>query len=140
MLKAAPALVYKAFLDADALCRWLPPNGYVCKVSHLDAKVGGTFTMAFTQFHSGKSHCFSGEYLELVPARRLRYTDVFDDPDLPGTIEVTIELKSLSSGTELHITQAGIPEVVPAEMCYLGWQESLLHLALLVENGPPAEA
>ncbi|MFM2242466.1 MAG: hypothetical protein RLZ97_1321 [Verrucomicrobiota bacterium] len=140
VLKADPAFVYKAFLDPDALCRWLPPNGYLCTVSHLDAKVGGTFKMAFTQFHSGKSHGFSGEYLELVPDRRLRYTDVFDDPGLPGAIEVTIDLKPLTCGTELHITQAGVPEEIPAEMCYLGWQESLLYLALLVENRPPAEA
>lgn len=140
VLKAKPDLVYKAFLDPDALCRWQPPNGYLCKVFHLDGKVGGTFKMAFTQFNNGHSHSFGGEYLELVPNELIRYTDVFDDPNLPGTIEVTVKLKAVSCGTELSVTQAGVPEAIPAEMCYLGWQDSLRHLAMLVESGPPAEA
>jgi uncharacterized protein YndB with AHSA1/START domain len=140
VLKAKPELVYKAFLDPDALCRWLPPNGYLCKVLHLDAKVGGTYRMAFTQFSNGHTIAFGGEYLELVPNELIRYTDVFDDPNLPGTIEVTVKLKAVSCGTELSVTQAGVPEAIPAEMCYLGWQDSLRHLAMLVEGGPPAEA
>lgn len=140
VLKASPALVYKAFLDPDALSSWLPPNGYLCKVFHLEPKVGGTFRMAFTQFNNGHSHSFGGEYLELVPNELLRYTDVFDDPNLSGTIEVTVQLKAVSCGTEVSITQAGVPAVIPAEMCYLGWQESLLHLAMLVEGGPPADS
>lgn len=139
VLKAAPELVYKAFLDPDALCRWLPPDGFLCKVFHLEPKVGGTFRMAFTQFSSGRGHSFGGEYLELVPNKLLRYTDVFDDPGLHGTIEVTVKLKAVSCGTELSVTQAGVPAVIPEEACYLGWQESLQHLARLVEGGPPAE-
>lgn len=139
VLKAAPELVYKAFLDPDALCRWPPPDGFLCKVFHLEPKVGGTFRMAFTQFSSGRGHSFGGEYLELVPNKLLRYTDVFDDPGLPGTVEVTVKLKAVSCGTELSITQAGVPAVIPEEACYLGWQESLQHLARLVEGGPPAE-
>jgi uncharacterized protein YndB with AHSA1/START domain len=139
VLKAKPELVYKAFLDPDALCRWLPPNGYLCKVFHHEAKVGGTFKMAFTQFSNGESHSFGGEYLELVPHELLRYTDCFDDPNMPGLIEVTVKLKAVSCGTELCVTQAGVPVVIPEEACYLGWQESLLHLARLVEGGPPAE-
>lgn len=138
VLRAEPQLVYKAFLDAAALSRWLPPNGFLCEVFHLDARVGGTFRMAFTQFNNGQSHAFGGEYLELIPGERIRYTDVFDDPNLPGTMEVTVELKAVSCGTELDITQAGVPAVIPAEACHLGWQESLQHLALLVEGGPPA--
>lgn len=138
VLKANPELVYRAFLDPDALCRWLPPNGFLCKVSHLDARVGGSFKMAFTQFSNGQCHSFGGKYLELVPHERIRYTDVFDDPALPGTMEVAIEFHAVSCGTELWITQAHVPAVIPAEMCYLGWQESLQHLALLVEGGPPA--
>lgn len=139
VLKAKPELVYKAFLDPDALSRWLPPNGFLCKVSQLDARVGGTFQMVFTQFSNGHSHSFGGEYLELVPNELLRYTDVFDDPNLPGTIEVTVKLKAVSCGTELSIIQSGVPAVIPEEACYLGWQESLTHLARLVEGGPPAE-
>lgn len=139
VLKATPELVYQAFLDPDALCRWLPPNGYLCKVFHLDPKVGGTFKMAFTQFNSGQSHAFGGEYLELVPNELIRYTDVFDDPNLPGTIEVTVKLKAVSCGTDLSITQAGVPALIPEEACYLGWQDSLMHLALLVEGSPPPE-
>lgn len=140
VLKAKPELVYKAFLDPDALARWLPPNGFLCKVFHLEAKVGGGFKMTFTQFSNGQDHSFGGEYLELVPYERIRYTDVFDDPNLPGTIEVTVELKAVSCGTDLTITQAGVPALIPQEACYIGWQESLLHLASLVEGGPPAEA
>jgi uncharacterized protein YndB with AHSA1/START domain len=139
VLKAPPALVYKAFLDPDALSRWLPPNGYLCKVFHLDVKVGGTFRMAFTQFSSGHTHAFGGEYLELVPGELIRYNDVFDDPNLSGTIEVTVKLRNVPCGTELSVTQAGVPAVIPEEACYLGWQESLLHLANLVEGGPSAE-
>jgi uncharacterized protein YndB with AHSA1/START domain len=139
VLKAAPELVYKAFLDPDALCRWLPPNGYLCKVFHLDPKVGGTFKMAFTQFSNGQIHAFGGEYLELVPNELIRYTDTFDDPNLPGTIEVTVKLKAVSCGTDLSITQAGVPAPIPEEACYLGWQDSLMHLAMLVEGSPPPE-
>lgn len=139
VFKAPPELVYKAFLDPDALARWLPPDGYLCKVFHLDPKAGGGFKMVFTQFNNGHSHSFGGEYLEIVPNELLRYTDVFDDPGLPGTIEVTVKLKAVSCGTELHITQAGVPAVIPEEACHLGWQESLQHLAKLVEGGPPAE-
>ena len=140
VLRAKPGLVYKAFLDADALCRWLPPNGYTAKVFHLDPTVGGTFKMSFTDFATGEGHSFGGEYLELVPYERIRYTDVFDDPGLPGVIEVTVELKAVSCGTEVSITQAGVPAVIPQEMCYLGWQESLLHLGRLVEHTPPTAA
>ena len=140
VLKASPELVYKAFLDPDALSRWLPPDGFLCKVFHLDAKVGGTFKMAFTQFSNGQSHSFGGEYVEIVPNERLRYTDVFDDPNLHGTIEVTVSFKAVSCGTDLRVTQAGAPAVIPEEACYLGWQESLQHLARLVEGGPPAES
>ena len=139
VLKAKPELVYKAFLDPDALSRWLPPNGFLCKVFHLDAKVGGTFKMAFTQFSNGESHSFGGEYVELVPNELLRYTDAFDDPTLPGNIEVTVKLRAVSCGTELSVMQAGVPAVLPEAACYLGWQESLLHLDLLVEGGPRAE-
>jgi uncharacterized protein YndB with AHSA1/START domain len=139
VLKATPELVYRAFLDPDALCRWLPPDGYLCKVFHLDARVGGSFKMAFTQFNNGHSHAFGGEYVELVPNELLRYTDVFDDPNLSGVIEVTVTLKAVSCGTELSVTQAGVPAVIPEEACYLGWQDSLRHLARLVEGGPPAE-
>lgn len=139
ILKASPELVFKAFLDPDALSRWLPPNGFLCKVFHLDARVGGTFKMAFTQFSNGHNHSFGGEYLEIVRNELLRHTDVFDDPNLPGAIEVTVKLTAVSCGTELSITQAGVPAVIPAEACYLGWQESMSHLAKLVEGGPPAE-
>jgi uncharacterized protein YndB with AHSA1/START domain len=137
VLRAKPELVYKAFLDADALCRWLPPNGFTAKVFHLEPTVGGTFKMSFTQFATGHGHSFGGEYLELVPNELLRYNDVFDDPNLPGTIEVTVQLKAVSCGTEIHITQAGVPSVIPPEMCYLGWQDSLVQLAMLVECEAP---
>lgn len=139
VLKAPPELVYRAFLDPDALCRWLPPDGYLCRVFELDARVGGSFRMAFTQFSNGQSHVFGGEYVELVPNELLRYTDVFDDPNLTGVIEVTVKLKAVSCGTELSVTQAGVPAVIPEEACYLGWQDSLWHLARLVEGGRSAE-
>ncbi|MBB6411432.1 SRPBCC family protein [Mesorhizobium sangaii] len=133
VLTTSPEKVYRAFVEADALAKWLPPNGFTCTVDHLEAKVGGTFKMAFRNFTTGNSHSFGGEYLELVPAERLRYTDRFDDPNLPGEIQVTVILKKVSVGTEVDITQAGIPDVIPVEACYLGWQESLRNLARLVE-------
>ena len=125
--------VYRAFIEADAMVKWLPPNGFTCTVHHLDAKVGGTFKMSFRNFTNGKSHSFGGKYLELVPGERLRYTDTFDDPNLPGEIQVTVTLRAVSCGTELNVTQEGIPDVIPPEMCYLGWQDSLRNLASLVE-------
>ncbi|WP_322415467.1 SRPBCC family protein [Mesorhizobium huakuii] len=133
VLTTSPEKVYRAFIEADALTKWLPPNGFTCTVDHLEAKVGGTFKMSFRNFTTGGSHAFGGEYLELVPGERLRYTDRFDDPNLPGEIQVTIILKKVSVGTEIDITQAGIPDVIPVEACYLGWQESLRNLAKLVE-------
>jgi uncharacterized protein YndB with AHSA1/START domain len=137
VLRSTPERVYKAFLDADAMVKWLPPNGFTAKVHHLDAKVGGAFKMSFTNFTTGNSHSFGGEYLELVPFERLRYTDRFDDPNLPGEIVVTVTLKPVSVGTEINIEQAGIPDVIPPEACYLGWQESLVLLAKLVEAEIP---
>jgi uncharacterized protein YndB with AHSA1/START domain len=137
VLKTKPERVYRAFLDADAMAKWIPPYGFTCKVHHMDAKVGGTFKMSFTNFSSGHSHSFGGEYLELIPNEKLRYTDKFDDPNLPGTIIVTVLLKPVLCGTEINITQEGIPEVIPLEMCYLGWQESLAQLAHLVEPEIP---
>ncbi|QND56042.1 SRPBCC family protein [Mesorhizobium huakuii] len=133
VLTTSPQQVYRAFVEADALAKWLPPNGFTCTVDHLEAKVGGTFKMSFRNFTTGGSHAFGGEYLELVPGERLRYTDRFDDPNLPGEIQVTVILKKVSVGTEIDITQAGIPDVIPVEACYLGWQESLRNLAKLVE-------
>ena len=133
VLRTPPERVYRAFLDADAMAKWLPPNGFTGKVHHLDAKVGGTFKMSFTNFTTGKSHSFGGKYLELVPNERIRHTDVFDDPNLPGEMVVTITLKKVLVGTEVNITQEGIPDVIPTEACYLGWQESLVLLAKLVE-------
>ncbi|ESX05084.1 MULTISPECIES: SRPBCC family protein [unclassified Mesorhizobium] len=133
VLTTSPEKVYRAFTEADALAKWLPPNGFTCTVHSFDAKVGGAFKMSFRNFTTGGSHSFGGEYLELVSGERLRYTDRFDDPNLPGQIEVTVLLKKVSVGTELDITQAGIPDVIPAEACYLGWQESLRNLAKLVE-------
>ena len=133
VLRATPEKIYKAFLDPDAMAKWLPPNGFTGKVHHLDAKVGGTYKMSFTNFSTGHSHSFGGEYLELVPGERLRYTDKFDDPNLPGEIEVTVTLKKVSVGTEINIVQAGIPDAIPVEACYLGWQDSLRNLASLVE-------
>lgn len=133
VLAAKPEKVYRAFLDADAKARWLPPNGFTGKVHEMDARVGGKYRMSFTNFTTGQSHAFGGEYLELVPNERLRYTDVFEDPNLPGKIQVTVTLKEVSVGTELSIVQEGLPEVIPLESCYLGWQESLRNLARLVE-------
>ena len=137
VLRAKPEKVYRAFLEAEALAKWLPPYGFNCKVHHLDAKVGGTFKMSFTNFTTGHGHSFGGEYLELVPHERLRYTDKFDDPNLRGVITVTVALKKVLCGTEVNIEQAGIPAMIPAEMCYLGWQESLEQLAKLVEPEIP---
>jgi uncharacterized protein YndB with AHSA1/START domain len=137
VLRAPPERVYRAFLEPDAMSKWIPPYGFVCKVHHMDARVGGSFRMSFQNFGSGHGHSFGGEYLELVPNERLRYTDKFDDPGLPGLMEVTVTLKPVLCGTELSIAQAGIPDVVPLEMCYLGWQESLAQLATLVEPEIP---
>ena len=133
VLATKPEKVYRAFLDADALAKWLPPNGFTCKVAHFEGKVGGTFRMSFTNFTTGNSHSFGGEYLELVPHSRIRYTDRFDDPNLPGEMVTTIDLRPVSCGVEIHIVQEGIPEAIPVESCYLGWQESLTLLAQLVE-------
>ncbi|RUU90839.1 MULTISPECIES: SRPBCC family protein [unclassified Mesorhizobium] len=133
VLTTSPEKVYRAFVEADALAKWLPPNGFTCTVHSFEAKVGGTFKMSFRNFTTGDSHSFGGEYLELVPGERLLYTDRFDDPNLPGEIRVTVTLKKVSVGTEIDITQAGIPDVIPVEACYLGWQESLRNLAKLVE-------
>ena len=137
VLRATPERVYRAFLDADAKVKWLPPNGFTGKVHHLDARVGGTYKMSFTNFTSGKSHSFGGEYVELVPHERLRWTDRFDDPNLPGEMVVTVTLKKVSVGTEITIVQEGIPDVIPAEACVLGWQESLVLLGQLVEAEIP---
>lgn len=137
VLRSTPQRVYRAFTDAEAMVKWLPPNGFTGKVHHMDAKVGGKFKMSFTNFTTGKGHSFGGEYLELVPHERIRYTDVFDDPNLPGTMNVTVTLKKVSVGTEINITQEGIPDMIPAEACYLGWQESLVLLAKLVEAEIP---
>jgi uncharacterized protein YndB with AHSA1/START domain len=137
VLRAPPERIYRAFLEADALAKWLPPHGMTCKVHHLEAKVGGSFRMAFSNFGNGSGNAFGGEYLELVPHTRLRYTDKFDDPNLPGEMIVTVELHKVLCGTELHITQEGIPEVIPVELCYLGWQESLSQLSTLVEPEIP---
>jgi uncharacterized protein YndB with AHSA1/START domain len=133
VLRAPPERVYRAFLDPAAMCKWLPPDGFTCTVHHMDVRVGGTFRMSFTNFSTGHSHSFGGEYLELAPGERLRYTDVFDDPHLPGTMTCTIVFKAVSCGTELSVEQAGVPGVIPPEMCYRGWQESLTLLARLVE-------
>ena len=137
VLRATPEKVYRAFLDADAMAKWLPPNGFTGKVHHLDARVGGTYRMSFTNFTTGASHAFGGAYLELVPSERIRHTDKFDDPHLPGEMQTTVTLKKVSYGTELHIVQEGIPEAIPAEACYLGWQESLTLLGQLIEAEIP---
>jgi len=137
VLRAAPEKVYRAFVDAEAMAKWLPPNGFTGKVHHMDAKVGGTYKMSFTNFGTGRSHSFGGQYLELVPHERIRYTDRFDDPNLPGEMQATITLKKVSCGTELNIVQEGLPAVIPPEACYLGWQESLSLLAKLVEAEIP---
>ena len=133
LLRAPPERVYRAFLNADAMVKWLPPNGFTGTVHHMEARVGGTFRMSFTNFTTEQSHSFGGEYLEFVPNALIRYTDRFEDPNLPGVIQVTVALKAVSCGTELSIVQEGIPDVIPVEMCYLGWQESLVLLAKLVE-------
>ena len=137
VLRSAPEKVYRAFLEGDALSKWLPPHGFTCKVHHCEGKVGGTFKMSFTNFGTGHGHSFGGSYLELVPHQRIRYTDKFDDPNLPGEITVTVTLKKVMCGTDLSIVQEGVPAVIPAEMCYLGWQESLGQLAQLVEPEIP---
>lgn len=137
VLAAKPEKVYRAFLEADALAKWLPPYGFTCTVERLEAKVGGKFRMAFRNFTSGNSHSFGGEYLELVPHTLIRYTDVFDDPNLPGTMHVTVNLKAVFCGTELSIEQSGIPAAIPVEACYLGWQESLMQMAKVVEPQIP---
>ena len=137
VLRATPERVYRAFLDADATAKWLPPDGFTARVHHMDATVGGTFRMSFTNFTTGKSHSFGGEYLELTPHERIRYTDRFDDPNLPGEMRVTVILKQVSVGTELSVVQEGVPDVIPVEACYLGWQESLLLLGKLVEAEIP---
>lgn len=133
VLRAPPERIYRAFLDADAVVKWLPPNGFTGKVHHLDARVGGSCRMSFTNFSTGRSHAFGSIYLELVPNERLRYTDAFDDPGLPGEMQTTVTLSKVSCGTEVGIVQEGIPEAIPVEACYLGWQESLVLLAKLVE-------
>src|SRR5688572_16358422 len=139
VLRCKPERVYRAFLDADAKVKWLPPHGFTAKVHHLDARVGGTYKMSFTNFTTGSSHSFGGTYLELKPHELIRYTDQFDDPNLPGEIHVTISLKQVFCGTELNVTQEGIPAVIPAEACYMGWQDSLIILAKLVEAEIPVE-
>ena len=137
VLHATPEKVYRAFLDADAMAKWLPPNGFTGKVHHMDARVGGTYKMSFTNFTTGKSHSFGGKYLELKTPERIRYTDAFDDPNLPGEIQTTITLRKVSVGTELNVLQEGVPAIIPPEACYLGWQESLILLARLVEADIP---
>ena len=133
VLTAKPEKVYRAFIEADAMAKWLPPGGFTCTVHQMDAKVGGGFKMSFRNFTTGHSHSFGGKYLELKPGERLRYTDTFDDPNLPGEMQVTVTLKAVSCGTDIDIVQEGIPDMIPTEMCYLGWQESLRNLAQLVE-------
>lgn len=133
VLRATPERIYRAFVTADAMAKWLPPYGFTCQVHHMEAKVGGTFRMSFTNFSSGNGHSFGGEYHELVPNQRIRYSDKFDDPNLPGETVVTVVLTQVSCGTDVQIVQEGIPEMIPVEMCYLGWQESLAQLATLVE-------
>ena len=133
VLRATPERVYRAFIDADAMAKWLPPHGFTGKVHQMDARVGGTYKMSFKNFNTGNSHSFGGKFLELVPSERLRYTDVFDDPNLPGEMCTSVVLKKVSVGTELSVVQEGVPDAIPAEGCYLGWQESLAQLAKLVE-------
>ncbi len=137
VLRSSPERVYRAFLDPDAMVKWLPPNGFTGKVHAMDARVGGAHRMSFTNFSTGSSHSFGGTYLEMVPNELIRYTDAFDDPGLPGAMQVTVELKKVSSGTELTITEAGVPDVIPPEACHLGWQESLVLLGKLVEAEIP---
>jgi uncharacterized protein YndB with AHSA1/START domain len=133
VLRAPPERIYRAFLEPDAMAKWLPPYGFTCQVHHMDARVGGTHKMSFRNFSTGHSHSFGGEYVELVPFEKIRYSDRFDNPNLPGQLDVTISLRQVSCGTELTVVQEGIPEVIPVEMCYLGWQESLVQLGKLVE-------
>ena len=137
VLRAPPERVYRAFLDPDAMAKWLPPNGFTGKVHHIDVKVGGSYRMSFTNFSNGQSHTFGGKYLELVPHQRLQHTDKFDDPNLPGEMKTTVTFAKVSTGTELNVVQEGIPEAIPTEACYLGWQESLALLAKLVEAEIP---
>jgi uncharacterized protein YndB with AHSA1/START domain len=137
VIRTTPAKLYRAFLEAGAMTKWLPPYGFTCEVHHFDARVGGTFRMSFHNFSTGNGHSFGGEYIELVPDTLIRYTDTFDDPNLPGVLDVTVSLTPVSCGTELSIVQSGIPELIPLEMCYLGWQESLAQLATLVEPDIP---
>jgi uncharacterized protein YndB with AHSA1/START domain len=137
VIRATPERVYRAFLDPDAKVKWLPPNGFTGKIHHMDARVGGSYKMSFTNFTTGNSHSFGGQYVELVPHERIRYTDRFDDPNLPGAMQVTVSLKKVSFGTEVNITQEGVPDIIPADACYLGWQESLVLLAKLVEPEIP---
>jgi len=137
VLRAPPERVYRAFVEADALSKWLPPHGHTCRVHHMEARVGGKFRMSFRSFSTGHEHSFHGEYLQLLPHESIRYTDQFDDPNLAGVLTVSVSLKAVLCGTELHIVQDGIPEAIPLEMCYLGWQESLLQLAALVEPDIP---
>ncbi len=139
VLRAAPEMVYRAFFDPDAMVKWLPPNGFTGKVHHMDARIGGSYKMSFTNFTTGKRHSFGGEYLELVPHQRIRHTDKFDDPNLPGEMHVTVTLKKVSCGTDVNITQEGVSDIIPPEACYLGWQESLALLAKLVEAEIPDE-
>jgi uncharacterized protein YndB with AHSA1/START domain len=133
VFRASPERVYRAFLDADAMAKWLPPHGFTCKVQQMHAAVGGSYRMSFTNFATGEGHSFGGEYLELVPGEKIRYTDRFDDPNLPGEMQTTVRLQQVSCGTEIDVVQEGVPEVIPLEMCYLGWQQSLAQLADLVE-------
>ena len=137
VLRAKPERVYRAFLDPDAMAKWLPPHGFTCKVHHMEARIGGTYSMSFTNFGTGHGHSFGGQYLELIPSRTIRYTDKFDDPNLAGNMVTTVPLKEVACGTELYIVQEGLPEAIPIEMCYLGWQESLAQLAQLVEPQIP---
>jgi uncharacterized protein YndB with AHSA1/START domain len=137
VLKAPPERVYRAFTTAEAMAKWIPPHGFICTVLHMEPRVDGTFKMSFTNFTTQQSHSFGGEYLELIPNELLRYTDKFDDPNMPGVMQVTVSLKPVSCGTDLSVVQEGIPDVIPVEMCYLGWQESLAQLAMLVEPEIP---
>lgn len=139
VLKAPPERVYRAFLEPEAIAKWNPPNGFTCKVDHIDARVGGSYKMSFINFSTGKGHSFGGEYLELVPNQRIRATDKFDDPNLPGEMQTTVELKEVFCGTEVTVTQEGLPDAIPPEACYLGWQESIALLAMLVEAEIPDE-
>lgn len=139
VLRATPERVYRAFLDPDAMVKWLPPHGFTGKIHEMDARVGGSYKMSFTNFSTGQTHSFGGDYLEIVPHERIRYTDAFDDPNLPGEMQTTVVLKKVSCGTEVNITQEGLPDVIPTEACYMGWQESLGMLAQLVEAEIPDE-